>query len=97
MNIGLKDLSITTVAGTGEATTVADIYGLLVYIGIDAPNGATYIVKVYDLAGYLLYTETTVSGDGYINMNTPVNSTVRVVISSASVDGTYGIRLRYTF
>ena len=101
MNIGIHDLSITTIAGTGEATTSSNtdgvIYGLLCYIGINAPNGATYIVKVYDSAGYLLYTESTISGDGYIEMERPVNSTLRVVIESASVDSVYGIRLRYTF
>ena len=101
MNIGVKDLTATIVGGTGEATTTTvaggEIYGLLCYVGINAPDGASYIISVYDRDGYLLYTEDTISGDGYIEMERPVNSTLRVVVSDATVDGTYAIRLRYTY
>ena len=101
MNIGIHDLTVEVTSGTGEATTTTAtdgvIYGMLCYVGINAPTNAEYIISVYDSAGYLLYTEPAISGDGYVEMERPVNSTIRVAIASATVDGDYAIRLRYTY
>jgi hypothetical protein len=104
MNACARDYSITVASGTGEVNTkVADgatahgvIHGLMTMVGVKAPAAtpsAEYDLQVYDAAGYLLYAENDLIGDTTISLEKLCNSALRIVLSGASVDGSYAIRL----
>ena len=98
MNISTKDISITVSGGTGEATTTSvsggAIYGTLAYVGIKSPSeAAIYDIAIYDIDDYKVYSETSITGTSFLLMESPINTQLRVVITS-DTDGAYSIRLK---
>ena len=101
MNVGPYDyvIPVDFKFGSGEINTKTEtgeiIHGMLMLIGIKAPNAAaSYDLAIYDSADYLLYAETGLSGDlTSISLEKLCNSPLRIVILNATYDGNYPIRL----
>jgi len=98
MNVSPKDYTITVVSTTGQVETKdlpgGSVHGLLMFLGFKAPTAqAIYDVQVYDAADYLLYAENDLVGNTSISLEKLCNSSLRVVISGATVDGSYSLRL----
>ena len=103
MNVSPKDFSIVVAGGSGEANTktalgssaAGVIHGLLMLIGLKAPNpAAEYDLAVYDSEDYLLYAENDLTGSSAtISMEKLCNSPLRIALSNCTYDGSYSVRL----
>ena len=99
ITIGVRDIDVTVIGGTGTAivSSVAggEIHGILYYVGIKAPTTiSVFTLSVYDRDGFLLYTENPITGIGYVAFERPINSNVRITLTTAT-NGVYNVRLRY--
>lgn len=102
MNVSPKDLTITVASGAGEVDTktalghaAGVVHGLLMLVGVKAPDAsAEYDLAIYDSEGYLLYAENDMTGlTSTVSMEKLCNSSLRIVLSNCSYDGSYSARL----
>ena len=98
MNVNPQDYIITVAAGTGSIETKSypggAVHGLMMMAAFKAPTAAAeYDIQIYDALDYLLYAENDLVGTTSISLEKLCNSSLRIVISGATVDGSYNTRL----
>lgn len=90
------DATITVSGGAGSAyITLPTHNGCKIRsVCIDAPNeSAQYSYAILDYSGYAIGGKSGMIGDTTLSCDYPIRRTVQLLIQSASVDGTYSVRL----
>lgn len=87
-----KFLRVEVINGYG-AISVSGAGGLASSVGVIPPDGAKYDISGIDGDGFVLYFGDDISGNVNMEVNAQIHDTHTIVISDASKDGTYKVKI----